>query len=455
MSNGRTLYLDCQSGISGDMLLGSLLDLGAPLEELLRWLRTLPLPVRGFSLLSQEVMKCGMRATRCLVQVPRIHGTPGTSVHMTPGTSVHEADGTLESSAHGRGLGEILPMIDSSKLPEKIKERGNALFTRLASVEGKIHGVSPEDVHFHELGGWDTVVDLMGSLILLDLLKIHEIVFSPLNVGCGLVETAHGTLPIPAPATLELLRGVPIYSTGIKGELVTPTGALLLTSLGKSGEWPLMTVEKIGYGAGSFDLPIPNILRAAMGERQILPGSAESSPLPEDQVYLLETNLDDMNPQWFEPLFQKLFTAGALDVSLTPLVMKKGRPGVQLSVLTPPQAKEDLITLLFQETTTLGVRIEKIARRVLARETVEVETPLGNVVCKIARNGGKLLNVSPEFESCRRLAEKHLLPLKKVYEEVTKALAFYQEERAPGKERRNQGEKAPAGRSLKTGRRKE
>jgi uncharacterized protein (TIGR00299 family) protein len=276
------------------------------------------------------------------------------------------------------------------------------MFHRLAEAEAAIHQVPLEKVHLHEVGAIDSIIDIVGAVFALEWFAVDDIVSSPLNVGSGTVEIAHGTFPVPAPATLRLLHGVPVYSSGVSAELVTPTGALIVSTYARSfGPFPPMTVERIGYGAGTKDFEkVPNVLRVAIGERTV-----ERAPVADGQQILkLECEIDDMSPQLFGPVSDRLFAAGALDVYLTAVLMKKGRPGTLLTVLAPPDRRESLCDLVFRETTTLGIRVETVFREVLDREWVEVPVPGGSVRMKVAGRRGEILNAVPEFDDCVRVA---------------------------------------------------
>jgi len=316
----------------------------------------------------------------------------------------------LSDEVTERKIAAIEAIIKKSDLPEEIKETSAAIFRRLVTVEAGIHGTAPQEVHLHEVGGTDAIVDVVGVLLGLRLLEVEKTYASRLPLGHGFVHCAHGLLPLPAPATLELLKGVPVISIDVKGETVTPTGAAILTALVEEfGRFPEMTVGRVGYGAGKREFAVPNLLRVLVGTTS--PPPAESR----DMVVLLETNLDDMNPEFYDHIMEALFTAGALDVYLQPIQAKKNRPGVLLSALCHPPAAEQLSSIIFAETTTLGIRRQAMERICLKRETVRVETPFGQVRIKIAREGERIINLSPEYEDCRRLAVEKGKPLKEVY----------------------------------------
>ena len=384
----RAAYFNCFSGISGDMVLAALVDLGWPIKELERELSKLDL--FNYQIEAEKVAKQGITSTQIKIRIK---------------------EGKKE-----RTLKDILSILDKSKLEEKIKERSQAIFIRLASVEANIHGKSVQEVHFHELGGLDTIIDVVGAVAGMKYLGIEKVYSSPLPLGKGLVKCSHGTLPVPAPATLELLKGVPVYGSNIEAELVTPTGAAIISTVAENfGQMPPMKIDNIGYGAGQRDLPIPNLLRVSLG---MLRNAYE-----EDVVSLIQTNIDDMNPEFYEHIADRLFNEGALDVFLTPIQMKRTRPATMLSVITDQEKTEKMLELIFDETTTLGVRISKIKRRKLNREGRKVATKYGKIEVKIGKLDGMVKNISPSYEECRKIATRLNIPLKKIYQEA-KQTAF-------------------------------
>ena len=383
----KLAYFDCPSGISGDMVLGAILDAGLELDALRQALGGLHLS--GYEVVARKVMRGGLAGT--LVEV-------------------HTQDDVE------RKLTDVLAIIEGSAVPQEVKTTARAIFTRLAEVEARIHGLSVEEVHFHEVGGLDAIVDVVGSLLGLRLLGVagERVYASALPLGRGFVRCAHGLLPLPAPATLELLKGVPVYGLDVEAELVTPTGAAIITALARSfGPPPSIRVERVGYGAGRRELPILNLLRLIIAHA---PGE-----LDEDTVILLETNIDDMNPELYEHVMGRLFQQGALDVFLTPIQMKHNRPAVMLSVIVGEKDVDETLRVIFGETTTLGVRVQEVRRKKLARESVVIDTCYGPIAVKVARLGGVIKNIAPEYEECRQIAEQHRLPLKEVYEEAKRA----------------------------------
>jgi uncharacterized protein (TIGR00299 family) protein len=378
----RIAYFDCFAGASGDMILGALIDAGADVGKLREGLGRLD--ITGYELRVSPVQKGAIAAT--------------------------DAEVLLLGEASDRRLADIEAIITESDLPQEIKETSVTIFRRLVAVEAEIHGADQESVHLHEAGGTDAIVDVVGSLLGLSLLGVEQVYASRLPLGHGYVHCAHGLLPVPAPATLELLKGVPVSQVDVEGEMVTPTGAAILTGIVQEfGPFPQMTVESIGYGAGKNEFAFPNVLRLLVGTtRQRLGESRES-------VVLLETNLDDMNPELYDHIMQALFAAGALDVYLQPIQAKKNRPGVLLSALCHPQAAQELSSIIFAETTTLGIRQQAMERLCLRREMIKVETPFGRVRIKVAKLGDRTTNLAPEYEDCRRLAIETKTPLKEVY----------------------------------------
>ena len=383
-------YLDCFSGISGDMLLGAMVDAGLSLDDLRGDLARLPLS--GYEVRAERVTKQGLAGTKVTVEVEHAH-------------------------AH-RGLADILDLLAAADLPAEVQAGATRIFTRLAEAEAKVHGTSVEQVYFHEVGAVDAIVDVVGACCGLHRLGIEEVYASALPLGGGWVDTAHGRLPVPAPATVELLKGAPTYGGPVEKELVTPTGAAILTTLCLGfGPMPPMTVKATGCGAGSLDLPHPNLLRLMIGE--------PVEPLREQRLTVLETNIDDMNPEFYDHLMERLFAAGALEVYLTPIVMKKSRPGTLVSVLTEPAWVEALSEILFRETSTLGLRVMEVARRCLEREWREVETEYGRVRVKLGLLRGEIVTAAPEYEDCKRLALARGAPVKAVYE-AARAAFFLQ-----------------------------
>jgi uncharacterized protein (TIGR00299 family) protein len=395
----RILYFDCFSGISGDMVLGALLDAGLPLDELKRSLGSLA--VSGYDVSAEKVLRAGVSATRFVLHDG--HARLGADTH-------HDAHGHghgAGSHAH-RSLPEIYGLIDESALSVDGRVRAKALFRRLAEAEAEIHQMPIERVHLHEVGALDSIIDIVGAVFALEWTGVDRIVCSSLNVGGGMVQSAHGVFPVPAPATVRLLGDAPIYSGSERHELVTPTGALIATSYAASfGPIPPMTVERVGYGAGERDPSgTPNVLRVLIGR--------EADRASVDRVTVVECEIDDMNPQLFGVVMEKLYAAGALEVFYVPVQMKKNRPGTLLTVVAQPELRSTVSDIVFRETTTIGLRHYEVERECLERQVVEVETRLGPVRFKVARRGGRVINAAPEFEDCVKLAATHSVPVKDV-----------------------------------------
>ncbi len=395
------LHFDCFSGASGDMILGALLDLGVPLDGLRAALGSLTVDYGDVSV--SRVVRSGVSATKFHVHEP----DAGARAHGHQGHHHHHHD--------HHSLKEIAAVIDRSALSPSGKARAKRLFDRLGEAEAAVHEVPVEQVHLHEVGAIDSIVDIVGAVYALEWIGAAEISASPLNVGSGTVQCAHGLLPVPAPATVRLLTGAPIYAGAVTTELVTPTGALIVTDYAKAfGLLPAMRVDKVGYGAGDRDFPgHPNVLRVFLGETD--------RTRAVDRIVVVECEIDDMNPQLFGTLMDRLYAAGALDVYYAAVTMKKSRPGVLVTVLAPPDHREAIAGLLFAETTTIGVRYQEVLRECLAREIRTVETPLGPVRFKVASRDGRIVNAAPEFDDCARLAGEQGLPVKEVQALALKA----------------------------------
>ncbi len=400
----KDLYFDCFSGASGDMIVGALIDAGVPLDEIRGALGSLS--IDRDAVWTERVQRAGIGATKF-----HVRGEDADHAHHH-----HAHAGGIATEAHAhRTLPEIYALIDGSRVSAAGKNRAKALFARLGEVEGGIHGTPVDKVHLHEVGSLDSIVDIVSAVHALELVSADRIVASPLNVGSGTIRSAHGLYPVPAPATVRLLEGVPIYSGTQRTEMVTPTGALLITAYATEfGGIPAMKIAKIGYGAGarSFD-DTPNVLRVLIGEAD--------AAAPSHTVVVIEAEIDDMNPQIFGVVMDKLLANGALDVFYTPIQMKKNRPGTLLSAIAPPDARERLTSTIFRETTTIGVRYREMTRECLDRETQTVTTPFGPVRIKVARRDGEVLNASPEFDDCVRLAEGSGRSVKEVQAAATKA----------------------------------
>ncbi|MBM2826065.1 MAG: hypothetical protein HW403_129 [Dehalococcoidia bacterium] len=388
----KVAYFDCFAGASGDMLLGALVDAGLPLDALKEELSKLSL--RGYTLLAQGGKRGPIAGTKVTVELDPSHGQQPQ-----------------------RTINDIYEIIDGSAIPSELAHQGKDIFLRLAEAEAKIHGISPQEVHFHEVGAVDSIVDIMGTLLGLRLLGVAKVYCSPLPLGDGYVNAQHGLLPVPAPATLELIARAkaptrPNPETGHPlGEMLTPTAAAILTTLATFHR-PALALDRVGYGLGTRDNPrLPNALRLWLGEE---------SGVAQREVLLLETNIDDMNPEIYGYVLERLFSAGAYDVWFTPIQMKKNRPGTMMSVLAPPEAEATVAELVLRETSTLGVRVQLLSRYEAERQVVTVETELGAAVVKAKSLHGHVISISPEYEDCRRLALEHNIPIGQVYQIVEK-----------------------------------
>ncbi len=450
----RIAYLECFSGISGDMFLGALVDAGVSPALLENTVAALDL---GARLEISRVVRGGISATKVDVWVGGEKDLPreeywakeNVARAASPAESGHEHGHDHERSSwnhhdhwhssggeaaragapaphehshehrHGRGLTEIRRIISGTALSDSVKKASIAIFEALGAAEAKIHNTSIDDVHFHEVGAVDAMVDIVCAAVGAEALGVVEIVCSALNVGGGTVECAHGTFPVPAPATLELLKDAPVYSSGLQAELVTPTGAAIVKTLAtRFAAFPGMKIEKSGYGAGSRDFPgHPNVVRLTIGEA----ASTLAAKTASEAITVLEANLDDLNPQVFGYVMDRLLAEGALDAFGMPVQMKKGRPGMVLTVLCKPKDADRLTEIIFAETTTLGVRRRDEVRQTLARRWESVHTTWGDVRIKIASMNGAVTNYAPEYEDCRRIAAEHHVPLKRVMGEAVDA----------------------------------
>jgi pyridinium-3,5-bisthiocarboxylic acid mononucleotide nickel chelatase len=449
----RIAYLECFSGVSGDMFLGALVDAGVPAMVLERTVSALGV---GARLEISRVVRSGIAATKVDVWVdgekdlPREeywerreqvhslshehsgdshthehehhghpHPLPGET-RTEPALSLPKGVSEPHGHSHGRGLTEIRGIISSTSISEAAKKTATSIFEALGAAEAKIHNTSIESVHFHEVGAVDAIVDIVCAAVGAEALGVDEIICSPLNVGGGTVKCAHGTFPVPAPATVALLADAPVYSSGLQAELVTPTGAAIVKTLAaRFAAFPEMKIEKSGYGAGSRDFPgHPNVMRLTVGEAA---SSGLAAKTASETITVLEANLDDLNPQVFGYVMDRLLEEGALDVFGVPVQMKKSRPGTLLTVLCKPEDAGKLTQLVFTETTTLGVRRREEVRQTLARRWENVRTAWGEVRIKIASMNGTVTNYAPEYEDCRRIAAEHRVPLKTVMSEAARA----------------------------------
>jgi pyridinium-3,5-bisthiocarboxylic acid mononucleotide nickel chelatase len=389
----KIAYFDCFSGISGDMCLGAVVDAGAPLGEIIKKLKKMP--IKGYRLSAEKVSRSHFSATKVNVIIPQVKNRD-----------------LAHGGERGRRWRDIEGIIKSSSLPDEVGKKGLGIFKRLFLAEAKVHGEAFHKVHLHELGAVDCLVDVFGTLIGLELLGVKEVYASYVNLGGGAVRTEHGTLPIPAPATAEILRDVPVYSAGTPFEMTTPTGAAIVKSLSKGfGEMPVFIPEKIGVGAGSREIEgRANILRVFIGTRQTAPA--------DETVTVIETNIDDMNPQLYGYVFEELFKKGARDVFMSHIMMKKMRPGIKLSVLCDREKRDNLIQLILRETTSIGVRYYETERVTMDRRVEKADTKYGKVSMKVSDFGNSIRKVMPEYEECRKLAKKSGQPLLTIFEET-------------------------------------
>jgi uncharacterized protein (TIGR00299 family) protein len=384
----KIAYFDCFSGISGDMCLGALVDAGASLLEIEKILKGIP--IKGYALAAKKVRRSGIAATKVDVVLK----------------------GNSGPKPESRKWNDISRVIRASKLSEGIRDKGHEIFRSLFEAEAQAHGEALAKVHLHELSSTDCIVDIFGTLIGLSLLGVDAVYSSPVNLGGGFVNTVHGILPVPAPATAVIMKNTPVYSSDIPHELTTPTGAVILKSISKGfGPMPCFQYEKAGVGAGGRDIKNrPNVLRIFIGEM--------NSWTQDEAVTVIETNIDDMNPQIYEYLIDELFSKGALDVYLTQVIMKKTRPAVKLSVLCDRDKREDLIGIILKETTSIGVRYFETQRVTMDREVKEFPSSYGSVRVKTSVCGRDLIKSSPEFEDCKKIAQKTFRPLREIIDEV-------------------------------------
>jgi len=384
-------HFDCFSGISGDMVLGAFVDMGISTRWLAEQIRELS--IGDFEIIVQDVKKCGIGAKKITV---------------------------IEKGASpARNYRNILKMLENGSLGETVKNVAADIFSRIAEAEARIHRCEKENIHFHEVGALDSIVDIVGAALCLDFLKIESVSSSPLPLGGGFVDCTHGKLPVPAPATLEILKGIPVYGGTLDGELVTPTGAGIIASLSQTfGAIPDMEIAAVGYGSGSRERrEVPNLLRIVTGKKIERIGGLDG-----DDVCIVETNIDDMNGELFGYLMDKLFQDGALDVCFTPTMMKKNRPGTKVEVICPPEKEADITRCLFTETSTIGVRYHSVHRHTLKRSISTVATCLGEIQVKCSTTPDGRKRYAPEYEACRKVALEHKVPLKAVYDTVNDAV---------------------------------
>jgi uncharacterized protein (TIGR00299 family) protein len=400
----RVAYIDMIGGAAGDMLMGAWVDAGLDVRALERELRGVV--ADGWELVTERVVRCGIAATHLDLVIP------GEDDH------AHGPDGSHEHAHHGHLLRDILAIVERSGLSRRQIDRASAIYRRLAAAEARVHGSDPEAVHFHEVGQIDAILDVAGTCIALDLLGIDEVRASAFPYGTGLVRMHHGTYPNPGPATVDLLRGFALRAVDVEAELVTTTGAAIVTTLAApAAARPDMVLERVGYGAGRRNFPIPNVVRVMIGE-----ATAAASPSGDDEVVVIEANVDDMSPQHYDLAVERVFAAGALDVWLTPIVMKKGRPAIAFAAIAPPAAEPAVAAAMLRETSTIGVRVRRERRRILAREIERVTTPYGVVRFKRATGDG-VDRAVPEYDDLAEIARRERLPLAEVVRVVMQSVA--------------------------------
>ena len=391
MISKRIIYFDCFSGISGDMVLGALVNMGIDIKEIQNQLNSLNL--KGYKLNSRQVKRNGLVSTKVNVALNQ----------------------TSQKSHRARSFKDIKHLIEKSDLSKIVKFNSISIFKRIAKVEAKVHGTTINKIHFHEVGAIDSIIDIVGGSLAVNLLDADLIISSPINTGEGVVKCGHGILPVPAPATLELLKGIPCYSSGVEKELTTPTGAAFIGHFaGEFGSLPNMDVLSTGYGAGTHEIKnTPNLLRVVLGKSEEL--------YHHRSMKVIETNIDDMNPEFYDYVIDQLFKVGAVDVFFAPINMKKNRPGILLSVITSTEYFDSVVRVILEETSTLGVRHYDVGRVALPRKQKIIMTPFGKVRVKIGGLNESTRSISPEYEDCRKIALKKEIPIKRIYDEALKA----------------------------------
>ncbi len=415
----KVLYYDCFCGISGDMHIAAMLDLGVPQEYLLKEISKLKINSE-YEIKIQKTIKKGITGTRVDVILKNGHADNDdhqhnhhshTNIDEHSHTHHHHEDNEHNMENHHRGLKEIEEIINSSDLSDNVKNLSTKTFMKVAEAEAKVHGKDLYEVHFHEVGAVDSIIDIVASAITLDYLKVDKIIASSIQLGGGFVKCAHGIIPVPAPATVEILKGIPVKTGVVEFETTTPTGAAILAANVQEYTDKIdFQIDKIAYGLGHRELEIPNVLRVYLGTIQ------ESEKIEEQ--YIIETNIDDMNPEFYEYIEEKLFSNGALDVYKTAIIMKKGRPAIKLSVLASADKEEDILKTIFKETTSIGVRKYKVEKITLDRDFSKKKTVYGEVTLKNSYYKGELIKSKPEYEECKIIAKENSIPLKQVYEEI-------------------------------------
>lgn len=415
----KVLYYDCFCGISGDMHIAAMLDLGVPQEYLLKEISKLKIDSE-YEIKIQKTIKKGITGTRVDVILKNGHTSNDdhqhnhhshTNIDEHSHTHHHHEDNEHNMEHHHRGLKEIEEIINSSDLSDNVKKLSIKTFMKVAEAEAKVHGKDLYEVHFHEVGAVDSIIDIVASAITLDYLKVDKIIASSIQLGGGFVKCAHGIIPVPAPATVEILKGIPVKTGVVEFETTTPTGAAILAANVQEYTDKIdFQIDKIAYGLGHRELEIPNVLRVYLGTIQ------ESEKIEEQ--YIIETNIDDMNPEFYEYIEEKLFSNGALDVYKTAIIMKKGRPAIKLSVLVSADKEEEILKTIFKETTSIGVRKYKVEKITLDRDFSKKKTVYGEVTLKNSYYKGEMIKSKPEYEECKIIAKENSIPLKQVYEEI-------------------------------------
>jgi hypothetical protein len=433
----KCLYFDCFAGASGDMVVGAMIDLGLDFQLLSSELKKLP--ISGYEIFAHHVEKNHISATRFEVKILSQDSSYLPADEITHKETHNHSNELLKQDTSGdphsthKTLPEVLEVLSRSDLSPQVKNTASNIFQKLGEAEAKIHNQPIEEIHFHEVGEIDAIVDIVSASIGLEWLNVDQVILSPIHLGSGFVNTSHGLLPVPAPATAEILKDLPVYTTQTRGELITPTGAAILSSVATgTGPLPVMTIRKTGYGAGKRDHDFPNVLRLILGDLEHRSYTTDQlsfsrDPYPEQHdvkenffgvhqglAMILETNLDDMNPQLYGNLMEELLKAGALDVVFIPVQMKKNRPGIKVEVMIPPDQEDRFLSIIFKETTTIGIRSYEVMKHMLQREILPVQTHFGLVRMKVSRLGNKIVNFHPEYEDCLKLALKHEISVKEV-----------------------------------------
>ncbi len=441
-SKMKTLYFDCFAGASGDMIAGAFLDLGLDFNYLKAELSKLPLT--GYEVKKSQISKKGILSTSFEVFVDSVKHdlvlADSEFFEADLPTNQESADHQVRPHSHEShySLDSILSVVRQSTTEDKIKSDIEKVFLRLGQAEATVHGMGMQDIHLHEVGAIDAIIDIATAAIGFNWLQADEIVLSPIHLGSGFISSSHGMLPVPAPATAELIKGMSVYSTNVKGELLTPTGAAILSTFATDyGPMPQMTIEKIGCGAGKRERDFPNVLRVFLGEKKSQTFAFNRNPSPkqhytalqpggyhESDALILVANIDDMNPQLFGNLMEKLLEAGVMDITFTPVFMKKNRPATSLEVMIDPENKDKILSIIFSESTTIGVRSFPVKKHMLQREILTVNSEFGPARVKVSRLGERIINIQPEYEDCVRISDAYHISIKEVYQQIFRATSF-------------------------------